>query len=85
MVACQINALDGYKISGVNSNGLIRKPVAALGVFKNPCTPAVVVCDTGLVDPNSPAVSSNLRLEKFASRIEEVYLSRNKDLPPHER
>ena len=41
--------------------------------------------DTGLVDPDIPAASSNLRLEKFAKRIEEVYLSRYKGLPPHER
>ena len=41
--------------------------------------------DTGLVDPDIPAASSNLRLEKFAKRIEDVYLSRYKGLPPHER
>lgn len=48
---------------------------------------AMVVWDpgTGLVDPDVPAASSNLRLEKFAKRIEEVYLSRYKGLPPHER
>lgn len=46
-------------------------------VFWNP--------DTGEIDPDLPGLASNLRLEKFAERIEEVYLSRYKGLPPHER
>ncbi len=41
--------------------------------------------DTGDIDANCPAIDSNLRLEKFAKRIEDVYLSRYKGLPPHER
>lgn len=41
--------------------------------------------DTGEIDPTYPGKDSNLRLEKFAKRIEEVYLSRYKGLPPHER
>lgn len=41
--------------------------------------------DTGEVCPDLPSVDSNLRLEKFSKRIEEVYLSRYKGLPPHER
>ena len=41
--------------------------------------------DTGEIDPVCPALDSNLRVEKFAGRIEKVYLSRYKGLPPHER
>lgn len=41
--------------------------------------------DTGEIDAACPALSSSLRLEKFAKRIEQVYLSRYKGLPPHER
>ncbi len=41
--------------------------------------------DTGEVDFDLPGATSNLRLEQFATRIEEVYLSRYKGLPPHER
>lgn len=41
--------------------------------------------DTGLIDPDVPVADSNLRLEKFSKRIEEIYLSRYKGLPPHER
>lgn len=41
--------------------------------------------ETGEVDSSVPARISSLRLEKFAERIEKVYLSRYKGLPPHER
>lgn len=41
--------------------------------------------DIGVIDPDIPGTDSNLRLEKFAKRIEDVYLSRYKGLPPHER
>ena len=41
--------------------------------------------DTGCVDSMYPAADSNLRIEKFAKRIEKIYLSRYKGLPPHER
>lgn len=41
--------------------------------------------DTGKIDAENPAPSSNLRLEKFTGRIEQTYLSRYKGLPPHER
>lgn len=41
--------------------------------------------DTGEIDSSYPVADSNLRLEKFAKRIEEIYLSRYKGLPPHSR
>ena len=41
--------------------------------------------DTGDVDNAMPPSESNLRIEKYAKRIEEIYLSRYKGLPPHER
>ncbi len=41
--------------------------------------------DTGEIDLTYPAADSDLRLEKFARRIEEIYLPRYKGLPPHSR
>lgn len=41
--------------------------------------------DTGDIDSTCPAADSNLRVEKFAKKIEEIYLSRYKGLPPHSR
>lgn len=41
--------------------------------------------DTGEIVPDCPSDGSSLRLEKFAKRIEDIYLSRYKGLPPHER
>lgn len=41
--------------------------------------------DNGEIDSACPSPTSSLRLEKFALRIEQVYLSRYKGLPPHER
>lgn len=41
--------------------------------------------DTGEISSEYPPTDSNLRLEKFSGRIESVYLSRYKGLPPHER
>lgn len=41
--------------------------------------------DTGEIDVTCPAADSSLRLEMFAKRIEETYLSRYKGLPPHSR
>lgn len=41
--------------------------------------------DTGEISKDYPQTNSSLRLEKFAERIERVYLSRYKGLPPHER
>ncbi len=38
---------------------------------------------TGKIDPLVPSESSSLRIEKFSSRIEQVYRSRYKGLPPH--
>lgn len=48
---------------------------------------ALVVWDphTGEIETSIPDVNSSLRLEKFTKRIESVYLSRYKGLPPHER
>lgn len=41
--------------------------------------------DTGEIDSTCPETDSNLRAEKFAKKIEEIYLSRYKGLPPHSR
>ena len=41
--------------------------------------------DTGEISQECPQKESSLRLEKFTKRIEDVYLSRYKGLPPHER
>ena len=48
---------------------------------------ALVIWDpeTGQVDSSVPVQTSSLRMEKFSERIEKVYLSRYKGLPPHER
>lgn len=46
---------------------------------------AVVVWDptTGSIVPNIPSTDSHLRLENFSKRVEEIYGSRYKGLPPH--
>ena len=46
---------------------------------------AVIAWDpkTGKIDPNTPAIDSQLRIENFSKRIEEIYTSRYKGLPPH--
>lgn len=48
---------------------------------------ALVVWDphTGVIDMGTPGNESSLRLEKFGKRVEEIYFSRYKGLPPHER
>lgn len=47
---------------------------------------ALVVWDaeTGNISKTIPDMNSSLRIEKYAKRIEEVYLSRYKGLPPHQ-
>ena len=46
---------------------------------------ALVVWDavTGRISNTIPDINSSLRIEKYAQRIEEVYTSRYKGLPPH--
>lgn len=46
---------------------------------------AVVVWDptTGEIDQEIPAQSTNLRIEDFSKRVEEIYITRYKGLPPH--
>lgn len=39
---------------------------------------------TGEIDPNWPAKTSPLRIEKFSAAVEEVYVKRYKGLPPHD-
>ena len=39
--------------------------------------------DSGTIDPNIPATSSPLRIEKFSEQVEAAYVSRYKGLPPH--
>jgi len=39
--------------------------------------------DDGTIDPNVPASSSPLRIEKFSEQVEVAYVSRYKGLPPH--
>jgi hypothetical protein len=39
--------------------------------------------NTGKIDPNVPAKSSPLRIERLSEHIEETYVSRYKGLPPH--
>jgi len=39
--------------------------------------------ESGLIDPDIPAHSSPLRIEKFSEQIEAAYVSRYKGLPPH--
>ncbi len=48
---------------------------------------ALVVWDTetGKIDVSVPEANSSLRLEKFGDRVEKIYLSRYKGLPPHDR
>lgn len=41
--------------------------------------------DTGEISKEYPPAESSLRLEKFSKRVESIYLSRYKGLPPHER
>lgn len=47
---------------------------------------ALVVWDaqTGNISNTLPDMNSSLRIEKYAKRVEEVYLSRYKGLPPHQ-
>ena len=46
---------------------------------------AIVQIDavTGRISNTIPDINSSLRIEKYAQRIEEVYTSRYKGLPPH--
>lgn len=37
----------------------------------------------GQIDVTTPALSSPLRIEKFADQVEAAYVSRYKGLPPH--
>jgi len=39
---------------------------------------------TGIVDPNSPPIGSNLRIDTMQDRIYPHYLDRYKNLPPHD-
>ena len=39
--------------------------------------------ESGVIDPDIPAHSSPLRIEKFSEQIEAAYVSRYKGLPPH--
>jgi hypothetical protein len=39
--------------------------------------------ETGLIDPDTPLQSSNLRIEKLSETIYPHYLERYKGLPPH--
>lgn len=41
--------------------------------------------DTGEIEKSVPEVNSSLRMEKFGNRVEDIYLSRYKGLPPHDR
>lgn len=38
---------------------------------------------TGTIIPDKPGPSSPLRIERFSSQLEEIYVSRYKGLPPH--
>lgn len=38
---------------------------------------------TGQIDPNTPATTSPIRIEKFAEQVENAYMNRYKGLPPH--
>lgn len=40
---------------------------------------------TGALDPNVPAIGSNLRWETFMSKVFETYVNRYKGLPPHDK
>jgi hypothetical protein len=46
---------------------------------------ALVIWDpyTGAIDPNVPAPTSRLRIEKFHERVEQIYVERYGGLPPH--
>ena len=48
---------------------------------------ALVIWDTetGEIDSLVPEADSSLRLEKFGDRVEDIYISRYKGLPPHDR
>ena len=48
---------------------------------------ALVIWDTetGEIDSLVPEADSSLRLEKFGDRVEAIYISRYKGLPPHDR
>lgn len=39
--------------------------------------------ESGTIDPNIPANSSPLRIEKFSEQVAAAYISRYKGLPPH--
>ena len=39
--------------------------------------------DNGIIDPDIPANSSPLRIEKFSEQVAAAYISRYKGLPPH--
>jgi len=39
----------------------------------------------GTIDPEMPSLESPLRIEKFSSRVEELYVERYKGLPPHSK
>lgn len=79
-------------------NEKLRKSAAAIEILERLATRfeindpdylaeaiAVVAWDpgTGKIVNSIPSRGSNLRIEKFSTRVEEIYISRYKGLPPH--